>query len=83
MLASSAQALANKISDAILNPIILLLFSLALIFFLWGLVVFIWKADNPDARKTGISHMLWGIIGMFVMLSAFGIIKLIQSTIGV
>lgn len=71
-----------KVGQNILNPIVLLLFAAALVYFLWGVFVFIRDYDNEDARGIGARHMLWGIIGMFIMVSAFGIMNLIARTIG-
>lgn len=75
-------SLIAKVGQNILNPIVLLLFAAALVYFLWGVFVFIRDYDNEDARSIGAQHMLWGIIGMFIMISAFGIMNLIARTIG-
>ena len=64
----------------ILNPIIYLLFGLALIVFLYGVFEFILKSDDPEERKNGGRHMLWGVVGMAIMLSAYGIINLVLNT---
>ena len=71
-----------KINDVILNPIIALLFALALVMFLWGVFQFIWLEDSDSARMQGKNHMLWGLLGMFIMFSAFAIMQLIGGTIG-
>ena len=78
----TAVTLINRIETFIINPILLLLFSVALLYFLWGITVFIWKADSEDGRSTGIQHMLWGVIGMFIMIAAWGIINIIGNTFG-
>ncbi len=57
--------------------------ALALLGFFWGLVVYIFGSSNDDKRKKGIHIMIWGIIALFVMLSVFGIINALQSTLGV
>jgi hypothetical protein len=72
-----------NINSQILNPIIYFLFSLATIYFLYGVFVFIKNADSPDKRSEGAKSMMWGIIGLFIMLSVKGIINLILRTIGV
>lgn len=64
----------------ILNPIIYLLFGLALIIFLYGVFEFIKNADNKEEREKGSQHILWGIIGMTIMISAYGIINFILAT---
>ena len=75
--------LIDNITEYIIDPIILLLFGLGFLYFLWGIAKFIWNADSEDARKEGADHMIWGIVGMFIMVAAFGIISLIKNSIGV
>lgn len=74
--------LLQNILTNIVHPIIYLIMASALIYFLWGVVVFIQNADNADKREDGYKHMIWGIVGLFIMLSASGIINIIASTIG-
>jgi hypothetical protein len=74
--------LLGKILNNIANPIVYLLMAGAVIYFLWGMFVFIQNAENADKRTEGYQHMLWGIIGIFIMISAKGIINIILSTIG-
>ncbi len=73
----------NRFLDQIVNPIIILLFALALVYFLYGLVIFIANADSEEARDTGKSHMLWGIVGLFIMVSVYGILKIVIGTVGI
>lgn len=73
--------LIGNISDRILNPLVLLLAGIATIYFLWGVFEFIRDYDSPEERSKGARHMLWGVIGMFIMFSAFGIMNLIGETI--
>jgi len=76
----------NKLFDAILleilDPIVLLLFVGAMIFFLWGLVEFIWNTNDSTAKETGKKHMIYGVVGLFVMAAAQGIVAIIQGTLG-
>lgn len=72
-----------RLETYIINPILLLLFSIGLLYFLWGIVVFIWKADSEVERSKGAQHMLWGIIGMFIMIAAYAIINIIGNTFGI
>ncbi len=73
----------NKITDNILKPIVELLFALALIYFIFGIVLFIKNADNAEKRKEGYNHIIWGVIGMFIMFSTIGIINFILATFGI
>ncbi len=72
----------NKINQFILNPLILLIFAVALLVFFWGIFQFI-KSQTADAgREEGKRKIFYGLLGMFIMISAKGIISLILSTIG-
>jgi uncharacterized membrane protein YidH (DUF202 family) len=73
----------NKIIDNIITPAIYLIVAVAVVYFVWGVMVFIQNADNPEKRKEGYMHMIWGIIGIFIMISARGILQIIKTTIGV
>lgn len=68
----------NKVSGAILNPLILILFSVAFIYFAVGVI----KLITADAGKKeeGKRAVIWGLVGMFVMFSTYGIIRLILDT---
>lgn len=72
-----------KVNTYIVNPAIKLLFAIAIVMFLIGMIEFISGAENEEKRAKGKQHMLWGIIGMFIMVSAMGIINLITATLGI
>ena len=74
--------LLGKILTDIVTPIVYFLFALAVIYFLWGMIKFIQNADDSDGRKEGQSNMIWGVVGLFIMVSARGIIGVILSTLG-
>lgn len=80
---SSFDALYNNIISYLINPLIGLLFALALAYFVWGAAMFILNANNPEARKKGQQHLLWSVIGLFVMVAVFGILRIVTATFGV
>ncbi len=65
----------------IVNPLINLLFAAALAYFIWGVVVYIRKADSPTDRETGANHIMWGIIGLLIMVSVYSILRIALSTV--
>jgi hypothetical protein len=75
--------LLQKIYTYILNPFIAVLFVVATIYFLIGLIRYFLPEGNEGDRATGQRHMVWGLVGMFLMISVFGIMKLIVNTFGV
>ncbi|TSC86486.1 MAG: Uncharacterized protein G01um10148_472 [Parcubacteria group bacterium Gr01-1014_8] len=72
----------QRFKEYILDPTIYLILTAGLLLFIYGLVLFIYKMREGSDYKEGLSHMLWGIIGMFIMVSVYGIIALIINTIG-
>lgn len=72
-----------KVNNAIINPLMAIIFAAALLYFLWGGFEFIFNADNEKGRETGRQHMLWGVIGMFIMVSVFAILRVFLVTFGV
>lgn len=80
---SSVKQLIDNISTQIIAPIVLLLFALAFTVFFWGLADFIRGGDNEEAKKNGREHMLWGIVGIFIMVGAWGIILIVLNTFGI
>ncbi|MFQ5662031.1 MAG: hypothetical protein ACE5F2_02155 [Candidatus Paceibacteria bacterium] len=72
----------SKINAYILDPIILLLFGLAFAMFFWGGAQFILNAGSEEERTTGKRHMIWGIIGMLIMVGVYGILGILGGTFG-
>jgi hypothetical protein len=79
---ATAQDFVTKINEAILFPVIALLMAVAFIVFLYGAFIFVKNANNEAARETGRNHLIYGVIGMLVMLSAFAILSVAANTFG-
>lgn len=73
----------DKISNLIINPLIIFLGALALVYFLWGLAQFLLTPEDSGGREKAKRQIIWGIIGLFVMVSAFGILNLFLRTFGI
>lgn len=72
-----------KLQNQILTPIITFLFVLATVVFLWGVIQYvIGNQGEPKKLEQGKQIMIWGIVGMFVMVSAWGIVKLLCDFFG-
>lgn len=63
----------------LISPLIQLLFVLATVIFLWGVVEFIAGSASEEKRTKGKKHMMWGIIGLVIMLIAGGIIGALDN----
>ncbi len=75
--------LLNNINEFILNPIIVLAFAIALLYFFWGVYQFISTEAAGKDRAKGQQKILYGILGMFIMFAAKGLIGLVLNTFGI
>lgn len=71
----------QKINDAILQPLTVLLLALATGYFLFGLMKFIQNQDNEEAQSEGKKHMVYGIIGIAIMVGVWGILGVITASV--
>ncbi len=66
----------------LLNLTIPIAFAIALLAFFWGLVKFIYLSSESDsAREDAKNIMLYGVLALFVMLSVWGFVRILQETI--
>lgn len=82
-MSETAQNLVASLSTEVLNPVIFLLFAVALVYFIYGVVIFIANADNEQARAQGKRHILYSIIGLVIMAAVWGILQVVVATLGV
>jgi len=76
-------SLIDNIVTYIINPIIGVVFALGFAFFLFGIARYMFYAGNDTERAVGRQHIMWGLVGMFIMVAVAGIINIIRGTIGV
>jgi len=79
----SITSLLSSIDKYVLNPIIVLLFAVALLVFAWGILLLIAQAGNEEQRKKGKQALEWGFKGLFVMISVYGILNIVLNTFGI
>jgi hypothetical protein len=76
-------ALLGKIATLIINPLIILGFVVATIFLFYGIVQMIWgAADGSDLEKNR-KNVMYGVIGLFIMFSVYGILRIVLATFGI
>ena len=82
---ASAQTLITVIQrvQQILNLVIPILITLALIYFFWGLGMYILNQSSEEKKEQGRSIMIWGVVALFVMVSVWGLVGLIGSTFNI
>jgi len=65
----------------IANSLYKLIFVLVVLAFAWGVLKFVFQSG--DAQEKGKSMMLWSIVALFVLVSVWGIVVILQKTLGI
>ncbi len=78
----TVKSLVTSVINVIVNPLVIFLSALAVLLFLFGLLQFMANAGSEEGRELGKRHMINGLIGLFIMVSVFGIMKFITDTFG-
>lgn len=80
---SSFDEFIGNVDNMIINPLIGLLFALAIVYFLYGVFEFLSNQANEEKKTTGKSHMMWGIIGITIMMGVWTILSIVLNTLGI
>jgi hypothetical protein len=63
------------------NTFIQILIAFAVIWIIWNVVRFlIVGADSEDKRKAAQQSILWGVVGLFVILSIWGLVRILTNS---
>lgn len=71
-----------KIVSQILNFLIPILITVAVVWFILGIIKYV-TANNEDAQKEGRTMIISGVIGLFVITAIWGLVKIIGDTFGI
>jgi nitrogen fixation/metabolism regulation signal transduction histidine kinase len=63
------------------NLVTYLLVALAVIFIIWNVIFFLIRgADDQEARGKAASRIISGIVGLFIILSIWGLVNILVGT---
>ncbi len=62
----------------LLNRLVPLIFAMAVVVILWGIAQSI--SGSEEKRKAGKDIILWGVVGLFAMLSIWGLVNILVGT---
>ncbi|MCX6753076.1 MAG: hypothetical protein NTW62_01855 [Candidatus Nomurabacteria bacterium] len=71
------------ISCNINKSIIPFIMALSFAVFFWGIVQYLLGANEETKRTKGREFMIWGIVGLAVMISIWGFVAVLGNTFGV
>lgn len=75
------QVLQNVVTE-IFNPMYKLAVALAALYFFYGVFKFIVDMNDPEKKNFGKSHLLWGLVGLLIILSVGGILRFFSEMFG-
>ncbi len=68
--------------SGLLNTLIPILITLAIVYFIWGVFKYA-TAKDGDAQAEGRTVMISGVIALFVIVSIWGLVALLNNTFGI
>ncbi len=74
------QFVEGTIVQAVDSSIIPLMYALAFLFFIYGVAQTMFSY-NEEKRQEGKKFALWGIIGLVVLFSVWGVVKLFLTVL--
>ncbi|MFA6076502.1 MAG: pilin [Candidatus Paceibacterota bacterium] len=66
----------------ILNSIVPILIALGIVYFVWGVISYVIGGDE-EAKKKGRDKIIYGIIGLAVIVAVWGLVGILTRTFGV
>ncbi|MCF7835688.1 MAG: hypothetical protein K9M15_01025 [Candidatus Marinimicrobia bacterium] len=85
MMAMAANTLTDVITTIgeMIDTIIPILMTLVVAVFLWGIVKYVTAGGDAEKEKSARGYIIYGLIGIFVLVAFWGIVKMFASTFGV
>lgn len=63
----------------ILNAVIPVLIALGVVYFVYGVITYV-IANDEEAKKTGRDRIIYGIIGLAVIVAVWGLVNILVKT---
>ncbi len=78
---SGEQILSNVVTE-LFSPLYQAAVGVAILYFLYGVAKYVLDLNNPEKQTFGRSHLLWGMVGLFIILSVGGILSALNNALG-
>jgi len=66
---------------SLLQAALPVLISLAVVWFVWNVFRYVIAGSDEEKTKARV-NMIWGIVGIFVMVSIWGLVSILANTFG-
>lgn len=76
---SNFKGLVSSVINCFLRPSVVVIMALAVFIFLYKVFLYI-QTEGVEKKQAGRDFMLWGIIGIFVMVSLWGLVNVLRRT---
>jgi hypothetical protein len=78
----ASQEFIGRLEVNLIFPLVTLMLGIAFAVFMFGVFEYIKGAGSDSERAQGQRHMLYGVIGVVIMLSAIAILRIAAGTFG-
>ncbi|MES2087474.1 MAG: hypothetical protein V4467_00620 [Patescibacteria group bacterium] len=79
---TSIAGLLNR-AIGVINLLIPFLVGLGVFVIIYGIFTYISQAADEEARKQARDFIMWGVIGVVLMLSVWGLVNILYNTLGI
>lgn len=69
--------------QSLVNALVPFFIGAAVVLFLYGIAKYILAAGDEGERGEGLKFIIWGVVGIFVAVSIWGFVSLLQGFFGV
>lgn len=76
---ASLADLFGAVTDLIAGSIIKLIFGVAIVYFMWGVVQYVLN-PSQEAKEKGREKIIIGLIALTIMFSVYALVKAFQTT---
>ncbi len=66
---------------SILNSLVPVLIALGVVYFVYGVITYVISSDE-EAKKAGRNRIIYGIIGLAVIVGVWGLVRIVTNTFG-
>lgn len=67
--------------SGLISAVLPVLIALGVLYFVWGVVSFV-IADEEEAKTKGRDRIIYGVIGLAVIVAMWGLVGILQKTFG-